>query len=94
MNREFSIWFNEKNINITDIKDKIYNFDRSILSDKKFIEDVEVMESVYIEFVKILKRLEYNKLLVANENNEISDELALQKMFNSDILANPYFFFK
>ena len=92
MNREFSILFNDKNVNITDIKEKIYNFDRSILNDKKFIEDVEVIEDVYIEFVKILKKIEYNKLLVANENNEISDELALQKMFNTS--ANPYFFLK
>lgn len=94
MNREFSIQFNERNINITDIEEKIYNFDRSILNDKKFIEDIAVIEVAYIEIVKILKRLEYNKLLVANENNEISDELALQKMLNSDISVNPYFFFK
>lgn len=94
MNREFSIQFNERNINITDIEEKIYNFDRSILNDKKFIEDIAVIEVAYIEIVKILKRLEYNKLLVANENNEISDELALQKMLNSDISGNPYFFFK
>lgn len=94
MNNEFIIRFNGKNINITDIENKIYNFDRELLNDENFNQAVEAIGAVYIEIVKILKIVEYKKLLVSNENDEISDELTLQKMFNSDISANPYFFIK
>ncbi|ABK61242.1 hypothetical protein [Clostridium novyi] len=57
-------------------------------------EYIKVIKAIYIEILKILKRIEYNKLIIANQNNEISDQIALQKIYNIDISTNPYFFLK